>query len=86
MPDTTPVSSRFNAQMTIGEAMAIHPRAAEVFMSFHLGGCSHCGISAEETISQVCAGYGIPEEMLIGALNSLFEEAPAESPAAPAQQ
>lgn len=78
-------AKRFHRDMTIGEAMATHERASEVFMSFHLGGCSHCGISTEETISQVCAGYGIPEEMLLDALNGLFAEASqAPSPGAPA--
>lgn len=73
-------TKRFHRDMTIGEAMATHERASEVFMSFHLGGCSHCGISTEETIAQVCAGYGIPEEMLLDALNGLFAEA-AQTPA-----
>ena len=81
-------TGKFHRDLTIGEAMALHPRSAEVFMSFHLGGCSHCGISTEETISQVCAGYGIPEEMLLSALNGLENEpASAEqpSPSAPPQ-
>lgn len=64
---------RFTKDLTIGQAMRLHPRAAEVFMGFHLGGCSHCAISEEETIEQVSMGYGIPIDMLINALNSLFE-------------
>lgn len=79
-------TKRFNKDMTIGEAMSLHPRASEVFMSFHLGGCSHCGISAEETIAQVCAGYGIPDEMILDALNGLFatpEGNPSPAPATP---
>jgi hypothetical protein len=53
--------------------MQLHPRAREVFAGFHLGGCSHCGISEFETIAQVTEGYGVPMEMLLGALNSLLE-------------
>jgi hybrid cluster-associated redox disulfide protein len=66
----------FNAGMTIGEAMQLHPRAREVFAGFHLGGCSHCAISEFETIAQVCEGYGVPAEMLISSLNSLAELEP----------
>lgn len=80
---------KFRPDMTIGDAMRLHPRAAEVFMSFHLGGCSHCSISEAETIEQVAAGYGVPIEMLMESLNGLLEteeapkteEAPTEEPA-----
>lgn len=64
---------KFTKDLTIGQAMRLHPRAAEVFMGFHLGGCSHCAISEEEVIEQVAMGYGIPIDMLLNALNSLFE-------------
>jgi hypothetical protein len=43
-------SKNFYADMPVAEAMAIHPRVAEVFAAFHLGGCAHCGISRFETI------------------------------------
>ena len=70
----------FNENMTVGEAIQLHPRAREVFAGFHLGGCSHCAISEFETIAQVCQGYGVPAEMLISSLNSLAEMEPV-SPA-----
>jgi hybrid cluster-associated redox disulfide protein len=63
----------FTPDMTVGAAMQLHPRAREVFAGFHLGGCAHCSISEFETIQQICEGYGVPQEMLIGALNSLEE-------------
>ena len=66
-------AKKFHADMTVGEAMQLHPRAREVFAGFHLGGCSHCGISEFETIAQVTEGYGVPTDMILGALNSLFE-------------
>lgn len=77
---------RFHKDLTIGQAMRLHPRAAEVFMGFHLGGCSHCAISEEETIEQVSMGYGIPIDMLINALNSLFEYDRKRAEAAKAAQ
>lgn len=67
------VERYFHAEMTVGEAMALHPHAAHVFASFHLGGCSHCEISAHETIAQVCEGYGVPVDVLLEALNALLE-------------
>ena len=63
----------FTADMTVGAAMQLQPRAREVFAGFHLGGCSHCAISEFETIQQICEGYGVPVDMLIGSLNSLEE-------------
>jgi hybrid cluster-associated redox disulfide protein len=66
----------FNADMTIGEAMQLHPRAREVFAGFHLGGCAHCAISEFETIRQVSEGYGVPVDMLISSLNSLNDLEP----------
>jgi len=64
----------FNAEMTVAEAMAQHPRAREVFAGYHLGGCAHCSISEYETIQQICDGYGVPVETLIETLNSLIED------------
>lgn len=68
----TPTERRFDADMTVGEAMALHANARWVFASYHLGGCSHCAISNEETIAQVAIGYGVPLEKLLDDLNSLF--------------
>ncbi|HUF17888.1 MAG TPA: disulfide oxidoreductase [Thermoanaerobaculia bacterium] len=63
---------RFSADMTVGQAMSMHPNARWVFASYHLGGCSHCAISEEETVAQVAEGYGVPLDKLIEDLNSLF--------------
>ena len=65
--------SYFSLDMTIGEAMGLHPRVGEVFAAFHLGGCSHCGINQYETIGQVCAGYGVDGDMLIEVLEGLLK-------------
>lgn len=77
---------KFSKEMTIGQAMRLHPRAAEVFMGFHLGGCSHCAIAEDEIIEQVAMGYGIPIDMLLNALNSLFEYDRKRAEAAKAAQ
>ena len=62
----------FRRDMPVAEAMALHPRVAEVFAAFHLGGCSHCGISHYETIEQVCMAYGVEVEVLLEVLESLI--------------
>jgi hybrid cluster-associated redox disulfide protein len=71
---------QFDKDMTVGEAMATHPNARWVFASYHLGGCSHCAISNEETIEQVAEGYGVPLDKLIEDLNSLLEPVAADQP------
>lgn len=67
-------SKRFTPDMTVGEALALHPEAGLVFASYHLGGCSHCSINEYETLEQVCMGYGIPLDQLLDSLNNLFED------------
>lgn len=69
----------FDLNMTVAEAIAKHPRAAEVFAAFHLGGCSHCGISQVETVAQVCMAYGVDAEVLIQVLDELMEKEPPET-------
>lgn len=71
--------SLFRADMTVAEAMTVHPRAREVFAGFNLGGCAHCAIADYETIAQVCEGYGVPTDALLGALEGLAESADGKS-------
>ncbi len=68
----------FYPDMPVAEAMAVHPRVAEVFAAFHLGGCAHCGISRFETIEQVCMAYGVETEVLLQVLEDMVEKAKAE--------
>jgi hypothetical protein len=65
---------RFTLDMTVGEAMKLHPKAQFGFASYHVGGGAHGAISEHETIEQVCYGYGIPPEDLLESLNSLLED------------
>jgi len=66
----------FSPDMTIGEAMSMHPRVSEVFAAFHLGGCSSCGISQIETVGQVCAAYGVDLDTLLEVLDGLMDKHP----------
>ena len=63
----------FFKEMSVNQAMKLHPDAALVFSSYHLGGCSHCSINEIETIEQVCHGYGVPIEQLLDSLNNLLD-------------
>ena len=66
----------FHLDMSIQEAMQVHPRVREVFAAFHLGGCAHCALGQFETIGQVCAGYGVDPDALLEVLESLLDEQP----------
>jgi len=67
----------FRPDMPVAEAMKLHPRVAEVFAAFHLGGCGSCGIAHFESIEQVCAAYGVDLAVLLEVLEGLMEH-PAE--------
>jgi len=62
----------FVPEMTVGEALAFHPAARWVFAAYHIGGCSQCAMSEEETLAQLAEGYGLPLEKLIRDLNTLL--------------
>ncbi|HNR35832.1 MAG TPA: DUF1858 domain-containing protein [Candidatus Hydrogenedentes bacterium] len=67
----------FSLDMTIAQAMQVHPRAAEVFAAFHLGGCAHCHINQVETLDNVCMAYGLDPNELLEALEGIMETADA---------
>lgn len=68
--------THFDPNMTIVEAMNVHPQVAEVFAAFHLGGCSSCGISEVETVGQVCMAYGVDVDLLLDVLEELMVSEP----------
>lgn len=68
----------FFPEMTVMEAMDMHPRVGEVFAAFHLGGCSSCGVAEYETIEQVCWAYGVEVETLLDVMEGLMDEAGAK--------
>ena len=55
-------SKNFEANMTVGDALALHPDARWVFAAYHIGGCNGCSQVDEETLArggdrvQVAAG------------------------------
>lgn len=65
---------QFRPDMTVGEAMALHPDTHLVFTSYNLGGCSTCAINELETIEQVCKGYDVPLDSFMDSLNNLLED------------
>lgn len=72
MPGTATGKRQFAPEMTVGEALEFHPGARWVFAAYHIGGCSQCAMSEEETLAQVAQGYGLPLDKLIRDLNSLL--------------
>jgi hybrid cluster-associated redox disulfide protein len=73
----------FRPDMPVAEAMKMHPRVAEVFAAFHLGGCGSCGISQFESIEQVCAAYGVDVAVLLEVLEGLMEKPQSDTPSLP---
>jgi hybrid cluster-associated redox disulfide protein len=64
---------RFEPQMTIAEAIRVHPGVNQVLAGFQLGGCSQCAVSDVDTIEGACQTYGIDQQALMRALNRLIE-------------
>jgi hypothetical protein len=66
------IDRKFEANMTVNDALALHPAARWVFAAYHLAGCTSCGASSEETLTEVAVGYRLSLEKLLGDLNSLL--------------
>ena len=66
------IEKKFEANMTVSDALALHPAAHWVFAAYHLTGCTSCGASSEETLGQVAVGYQLSLEKLLGDLNGLL--------------
>ncbi len=64
----------FEADMSVGDAIRLHPQAYEILTSFHLGGCAHCAINEDETLKDITAGYGVKTDALLEALNGLLDQ------------
>ncbi|HEX6176756.1 MAG TPA: disulfide oxidoreductase [Thermoanaerobaculia bacterium] len=63
---------KFEPETKVDEALSLHPAARWVFAAYHIGGCSHCASSSEETLAEVAEGYGLPLHKLLSDLNSLL--------------
>lgn len=68
----------FTKETTFGEVLELHPQGREILAQFHIGGCSSCAVSEEETIEQGATGHGVDVEKLLAQLNRP-EEAPVGS-------
>ncbi len=73
---------RFRPEMTIADAMQMHPGVAAVLAEFQLGGCSNCAVSDVDTLEGACRSYNLDLEALLAALNRLVDGKP-EEPAKP---
>ena len=63
----------FHKDMTIGEALKLHPLAQTVMAGFHLGGCSSCDIKEDHILGAAAKDYGINLDNLLEALNGLLD-------------
>jgi hybrid cluster-associated redox disulfide protein len=69
---------KFRPDMTIAEAMQLHPSVAGVLARFQLSGCPSCSISDVDTLEGACRSYGIDQAALMGALSQLLEPASSD--------
>ena len=80
------IDKKFEANMTVSDALAMHPSARWVFAAYHIAGCTSCSSSTAETLTEVATGYQLPLERLLADLNSLLGEGAAEASAAHASR
>ena len=70
---------RFTPEMTVDQAFKLHAGARRVFARFHLGGCSSCAVSPDETLEHACRSHGVDQTALLNALNGLIDAHGASS-------
>jgi hypothetical protein len=61
----------FHGAMSVRDAIELDPRAADVLAAFHIGGCSSCAVSPDDTLQYAAEGNGQPVDKLLAALNRL---------------
>lgn len=61
----------FSSEMSVREALIMHPQTGEVLAGFHMGGCDHCAVEPDETLAQAAAQAGVDVQQLVGTLNLL---------------
>ncbi|MFO7632515.1 MAG: hypothetical protein R6W76_08250, partial [Caldilinea sp.] len=67
--------AQFTPEMTVREAMLLHPLSQQVLAGFHLGGCSSCAVDPDDTLAAICRGHGVDETELLANLNGLLKGA-----------
>lgn len=70
--------SPFVPEMTIAEATALDPRVESVLAGLHIGGCSSCAVSPEDTIAHAAAANGQEIDQVIRSLNALVSASGAD--------
>jgi len=61
----------FSSEMSVREALIMHPQTEEVLAGFHMGGCDHCAVEPDETLAQAATHAGVDVQRLVGTLNLL---------------
>ncbi len=61
--------SAITKEMSFSEAMAVNPKAGEIFHKYHMG-CVGCIAAVFETIEQGANAHGIDVEALMKDLNA----------------
>jgi hybrid cluster-associated redox disulfide protein len=64
---------RITSEMTFNQILRSHPDAPRVLAGFNLG-CVGCMGAQHETLEQGAMAHGLDPEVLLEALNKLFEE------------
>jgi hypothetical protein len=60
----------FTAESKMTDVLQKRPYVRAVLMQeFHIGGCSHCGFDANDTVRQVAEDNGVPVDRLLAAIN-----------------
>ena len=67
-----PHALTFTPEMTVREALLVHPQTEQLLATFHLGGCSSCAVDPNETLAQVCREHGRDLTVLLTNLNQLL--------------
>ena len=65
--------ARITREMTFHDILRSHPDAPKVLGGFNLG-CVGCMGAQHETLEQGAMAHGLDPEVLLQALNELFEE------------
>ena len=61
----------YQADMTIGEAVKLDSRVADVLGGFHIGNCSSCAVNPTDTLAHAAISNGQNVELVLQALNKL---------------
>lgn len=58
----------------IADLLALHPRMKEVLAAMHLGGCSSCATSEQETLAAGAASYGLDIATILAEIGRFIED------------